>query len=196
MPGVRIFPFKEVESGSQVYENLIFEARSTPQLFGQGAVSGLVNVDLTPDTALKVAAALGTALKRDARVVAGRESAPACRMIKRAMISGVNSTGVNVADLRVLPASVARHLLKSRVRRRFPRGSQQQRSGGRENPVLRASRHRGVGRVPEGDRETLQPARAPPGGGGTSVRSATRPAHARLCRRPARQPGSRGDPTA
>ena len=32
MPGVRIFPFKEVESGSQVYENLIFEARSTPQL--------------------------------------------------------------------------------------------------------------------------------------------------------------------
>ena len=40
--------------------------RSTPQLFGQGAVTGLVNVDLTPDTALKVAAALGTALKRDA----------------------------------------------------------------------------------------------------------------------------------
>ena len=113
MPGVRIFPFKEVESGSQVYENLIFEARSSPQLFGQGAVMGLVNVDLTPDTALKIAAALGTALKRGARVVASRESAPACRMIKRAMISGINSTGVNVADLRVLPASVARHLLKS-----------------------------------------------------------------------------------
>ena len=113
MPGVRIFPFKEVESGSQVYENLIFEARSTPQLFGQGAVMGLVNVDLTPDRALKIAAALGTALKRGARAVASRESAPACRMIKRAMISGINSTGVNVADLRVLPASVARHLLKS-----------------------------------------------------------------------------------
>ncbi len=113
MPGVRIFPFKEVESGSQVHENLIFEARSTPQLFGQGAVMGMVNVDLTPDTALKIAAALGTALKRGARVVASRESAPACRMIKRAMISGLNSTGVNVADLRVLPAAVSRHLLKS-----------------------------------------------------------------------------------
>src|SRR5829696_10530571 len=29
------------------------------------------------------------------------------------MISGLNSTGVNVADLRVLPASVSRHLLKT-----------------------------------------------------------------------------------
>ena len=113
MPGVRIFPFKEVESGSQVFDNLVFESRATPQIFSQGGISGLVNVDLTPDTALRLAAAMGTALKRGARVVASRESAPACRMIKRAMISGLNSTGINVADLRVLPAAVARHLLKS-----------------------------------------------------------------------------------
>ncbi len=113
MPGVRIYPFKEVESGSQVFENLIFESRSAPHLFGQDGVTGLVNVDLTPETALRLASAVGTALKRGARIVASRESAPACRMIKRAMISGINSTGVHVADLRVLPAAVARHLLKS-----------------------------------------------------------------------------------
>jgi mannose-1-phosphate guanylyltransferase/phosphomannomutase len=34
-------------------------------------------------------------------------------MIKRAMISGFTSTGVDIGDLRVLPAAVARHLLKS-----------------------------------------------------------------------------------
>jgi len=34
-------------------------------------------------------------------------------MIKRAMISGISSTGVEVADLRVIPAAVARHLLKA-----------------------------------------------------------------------------------
>jgi mannose-1-phosphate guanylyltransferase/phosphomannomutase len=113
MPGVRIFPFKEVESGSHVHENLVFESKATPHLFAGGGVVGLVNVDLTPDTALRLAAAMGTALKRGGRVVASRESAPACRMIKRAMISGLNSTGVNVADLRVLPVAVARHLLKS-----------------------------------------------------------------------------------
>ena len=113
LPGVRIYPYKEVETGAQIHESLIWESRAASHLFGKEGVSGLVNVDLTPETAVRLAAALGTALKRGARVVASRESAPACRMIKRAMISGLNSTGVNVADLRVLPAAVSRHLLKT-----------------------------------------------------------------------------------
>jgi mannose-1-phosphate guanylyltransferase / phosphomannomutase len=113
MPGVRIYPFKEVESGSQVFENLIFESRGSAQLFGAAGITGLVNVDLTPETALRVAAAYGTALNRGARVVASREAPGPCRMIKRAMISGLSSTGVDVADLRVIPAPVGRHLLKT-----------------------------------------------------------------------------------
>ncbi len=113
MPQVRIYPYKEVETGAQIHESLIWESRASSDLFDANGVSGLVNVDLTPEVAVRLAAALGTALKRGARVVASRESAPACRMIKRAMISGLNSTGVNVADLRVSPAAVSRHLLKS-----------------------------------------------------------------------------------
>jgi mannose-1-phosphate guanylyltransferase/phosphomannomutase len=113
MPGVRIYPYKEVESGSQINESLIWESRASTRLFGRDGVAGLVNVDLTPEVAVRIAAALGTALKRDARIVASRESAPACRMIKRAMISGFTSTGLEVADLRVLPSAVARHLLKA-----------------------------------------------------------------------------------
>jgi mannose-1-phosphate guanylyltransferase/phosphomannomutase len=112
-PGVRIYPHKEVESGAQIHESLIWESRATSRLFGKDGVSGLVNVDLTPEMAVRLAAAVGTALKQGARVVASRESPAACRMIKRAMISGVNSTGVDVADLRVLPAAVSRHLLKT-----------------------------------------------------------------------------------
>ncbi len=113
MPQVRIYPYKEVETGAQIHESLIWESRASSKLFGKEGVSGLVNVDLTPETAVRLAAALGTALKRGARVVASRESPSACRMIKRAMISGLNSTGIDVADLRVLPAAVSRHLLKS-----------------------------------------------------------------------------------
>jgi mannose-1-phosphate guanylyltransferase/phosphomannomutase len=113
MPGVRIYPYKEVESGSHIMESLIWESRATSRLFGTDGVAGLVNVDLTPEVAVRIAAALATALKRGARVAASRESAPACRMIKRAMITGFTSAGLDVADLRVLPAAVARHLLKS-----------------------------------------------------------------------------------
>ena len=113
MPGVRIYPYKEVESGAHIHESLIWESRATSRLFGKDGVAGLVQVDVTPEVAVRLAAALGTALKRGARVVASRESPAACRMIKRAMVSGVNSTGVDVADLRVLPAAISRHLLKT-----------------------------------------------------------------------------------
>jgi len=112
-PGVRIYPYKEVEYGAQIHESLIWESRGTTRVFAQDGVSGLVNVDLTPEIALRFGAALGTALKRGARVVASRESAAAFRMIKRALISGLHSTGVNVADLRTLPAPVGKHLMKT-----------------------------------------------------------------------------------
>jgi mannose-1-phosphate guanylyltransferase/phosphomannomutase len=113
LPGVRIYPFKEVETGSQLHESLIWESRGTSRIFGKQGVAGMVNVDLTPDIALRLAAALGSALERGARVVASREGPAVCRMIKRAMVSGLSSTGVHVADLRVSPAAVARHLVKS-----------------------------------------------------------------------------------
>jgi mannose-1-phosphate guanylyltransferase / phosphomannomutase len=112
-PGVRIYPYKEVESGAQVTESVIWEARATSRLWGRDGVSGLINVDVTPEVAVRLAASLGTALKHGARVVCSRDAPPGCRMIKRAMIAGANSTGVDVADLRVLPSAVNRHLLKT-----------------------------------------------------------------------------------
>jgi mannose-1-phosphate guanylyltransferase/phosphomannomutase len=112
-PGVRIYPYKEVEYGAQIHESLIWESRGTTRVFAQDGVVGLVNVDLTPEVAIRFGAALGTSLKRGARVVASRESAPAYRMIKRALISGLSSTGVHVADLRTLPAPVGKHLMKT-----------------------------------------------------------------------------------
>ena len=54
MPHVRIYLYKEVETGSQVYENLIWETRASSRLFGKDGVGGLVNVDLTPETAARL----------------------------------------------------------------------------------------------------------------------------------------------
>jgi mannose-1-phosphate guanylyltransferase/phosphomannomutase len=76
-------------------------------------MSGLVNVDLTPEVAVRLGMAIGTALKRSSRVVASRSPQPACRLIKRSLIAGITSTGVHVADLRVMPAAINRHLLKT-----------------------------------------------------------------------------------
>src|SRR5204863_7724420 len=56
MPGVRIYPYKEVESGSHIQESVIWESRASTRLFGRDGVAGLVNVDLTPEVAVRIAA--------------------------------------------------------------------------------------------------------------------------------------------
>jgi mannose-1-phosphate guanylyltransferase / phosphomannomutase len=113
MPGVRIYPFKEVEAGAHVDRNVIWESRAVSTIFGRDGVSGLINVDLTPETALRLGLALGTALKRRAHIATSREAPPSCRLLRRAVLAGMNATGVHVSDLRVMPAAVNRHLLKS-----------------------------------------------------------------------------------
>ena len=113
MPGVRIYPHKEVESGAIVDRNLIWEAQVSSRLIRVEGISGRINVELTPETALRLGIALGTALERGARVVTSRAASDSCRLIRRALLAGVNSTGVHVADLRVTPAAVNRHLLKA-----------------------------------------------------------------------------------
>lgn len=112
-PGVRVYPFKEIETGAQIHESIVWESRTASSPFGRDGATGLVNVDLTPEMAVRLAAALGTSLRRGDRVVASRATADACRLIQRAIIAGLTSTGVHVADLRISPAAVTRHVLKT-----------------------------------------------------------------------------------
>jgi mannose-1-phosphate guanylyltransferase/phosphomannomutase len=111
-PDVKIYPFKTVESGAQINSSIIWESRGTSQLFGKDGVVGLINVDITAELALKLAMAYATTLPKGAKVVTSRDAHPASRMIKRAIISGLNSTGVDVRDLRVSSAAVNRFEIK------------------------------------------------------------------------------------
>jgi len=111
-PGVKVYPFKTVEAGAVLQMNLIWESRGLSSLFGRDGVNALVNVDMTPDVAARLAMAYGTTLPRGSRVVVSRDAHPASRMIKRSMISGLVATGVDVSDMRVAMPTVARHQLK------------------------------------------------------------------------------------
>ena len=74
---------------------------------------GSCNVDVTPESATRLAMAYGTTLGRGDRVVASRDAHPASRMIKRAMIAGLVATGVSVEDLRVAASAVNRFEVKN-----------------------------------------------------------------------------------
>ncbi len=111
-PGVKVYPFKTIEAGAAIRSNLIWESRGITTVFGRDGVSGLVNVDITPDVAARLGTAFGTILPKGARVVASRDAHPASRMIKRAMLSGLAAAGSAVSDLRVALPAVNRHEMK------------------------------------------------------------------------------------
>ena len=112
-PDVKIYPFKSVESGAQIQSSIIWESRGSSQLFGKDGIVGLINVDITAELALRVAMAYGTVLKKGARVTTSRDAHPASRVIKRALICGLNSTGVVVRDLRVASSAINRFEVKN-----------------------------------------------------------------------------------
>src|SRR6266581_1230797 len=49
--GVKVYPFKTIEAGAVVNASVIWESRGQRTLFGPRGVSGLVNVEVTPELA-------------------------------------------------------------------------------------------------------------------------------------------------
>lgn len=110
---VKIYPFKTVEAGAVVNTSIIWESRGARSLFGKGGVSGLANVDATPELAAKVALAFATNMKNGASVVVSRDSSRAARMLKRAIMAGLNAGGINVMDLETASVPLTRFHCRS-----------------------------------------------------------------------------------
>jgi mannose-1-phosphate guanylyltransferase/phosphomannomutase len=111
--GVKVYPFKTVETRAIVNSSIVWESRGARSLFGRLGVAGLSNVDVTPELATRVAMAYATTLKKDATVVTSRDSSRSSRMLKRAAMAGLNAAGVNVRDLEVASVPVTRFAVRS-----------------------------------------------------------------------------------
>jgi mannose-1-phosphate guanylyltransferase/phosphomannomutase len=110
--GVKVYPFKTVEAGAIINSSIVWESRGARSLFGRIGVAGLANVDITPELATRVAMAYATSLKKNSTVIISRDSSRAARMLKRAMMAGLNASGVNVLDLEVASVPVTRFLAR------------------------------------------------------------------------------------
>ncbi len=110
-PGVRIWPSKRVESGATLNINLIWGHAAHRNLFGQRGVSGLANVDITPEFAVKLGAAYGSTLKPGASVTVSRDQRNISRMVSRSLIAGLMSVGVNVQNLEATAIPMARSVV-------------------------------------------------------------------------------------
>jgi mannose-1-phosphate guanylyltransferase/phosphomannomutase len=106
--GIKIYPFKTVEAGAVVNANVVFESRGQRTLFGPRGVSGIVNVEITPELVVRLGGAWATTLRKGSTVTTSRDVSRAARAFKRALISALTSSAINVIDLEVVPVPVAR----------------------------------------------------------------------------------------
>jgi mannose-1-phosphate guanylyltransferase / phosphomannomutase len=106
--GIKVYPFKTIEAGAVVNASVIWESRGQRTMFGPAGVSGLVNVEITPELCVRLASAWATTLRKGSTVTTSRDVSRAARALKRAVHGALNASGINVVDLEAQPMPVAR----------------------------------------------------------------------------------------
>jgi mannose-1-phosphate guanylyltransferase/phosphomannomutase len=112
-PGVKVYPFKTVEPGAIVNSSIVWESRGARNLFGRLGVAGLANVDISPELSVRLAMAYATTMKKGATIAASRDTSRAARVLKRAVMVGLNATGTDVSDLEVATIPLTRFHVRS-----------------------------------------------------------------------------------
>ncbi len=111
--GVKIWPGKKIESGTTITSSLVWGDRWLRELFTGAQVTGIINQEISPEFAAKLGAAFGSFLGKGGAVLTSWDGTPPARMINRAIICGLLSTGMNVGDLRVMPIPIMRYALRT-----------------------------------------------------------------------------------
>ncbi len=106
--GVKVYPFKTIEAGAVVNTSVIWESRGQRTLFGPRGVSGLVNVEITPELCVRLASAYASTLRKGSVITTSRDVSRAARALKRAVHGALNASAINVVDLEAQPLPVAR----------------------------------------------------------------------------------------
>jgi mannose-1-phosphate guanylyltransferase/phosphomannomutase len=105
---VKVYPFKTIEAGAVVNNSVIWESRGQRTLFGPRGVSGLINVEVTPELAVRLASAYATTLRKGSTVTTSRDASRAARALKRAVQGALNASAINVVDLEAQALPVVR----------------------------------------------------------------------------------------
>ena len=110
---IKLWPEKVVEEGAILTRSLVWEDKWLRELFADSRVTGLSNIEMNPEFGAKLGAAYGAFIGGGKTVVTSRDSDNVSRMMNRALICGLVSTGANIYDLRATSIPILRHELAS-----------------------------------------------------------------------------------
>ncbi len=114
---VKVYPYKVVEAAAQVNASIVWESGGSRTLFGPDGVKGIANVDISPELAVRLAKAWASGFEKGSSITASRDTSRIARVLKRALMVGCNSVGVNVTDLELATVPVTRHHVRMRGHR-------------------------------------------------------------------------------
>lgn len=109
---VKVWPHKSVEDEAILASSLIWGQKWSKNIFSTYGVTGLANIEISPEFAARLGAAYGASLPKGSFVSTSRDGHKTSRMINRAIMTGILSTGVNVHDYGVTPMPVCRLLAR------------------------------------------------------------------------------------
>ncbi|OQX73984.1 MAG: mannose-1-phosphate guanyltransferase [Campylobacteraceae bacterium 4484_4] len=108
---VIIWPDKIIEENAIVSNNVVWGSKYKSSIFEEGMVRGRTNIELSCEMSTKLAEALGALLPLGSRVYVSRDYHRSSRMLKRAFLGGLLSSGINVVDITYMPAAAMRYHL-------------------------------------------------------------------------------------
>lgn len=111
-PGVKLWPQKIIEAGSIVQHSIVWGTRQPKKLFGIEGISGIINIELTPEFSAKLAAAYASTMGSKAKIVVSSDNNPPSQMLREAVSCGLQSTGVEVFNIGIGTTPMHRYAIR------------------------------------------------------------------------------------
>lgn len=107
-PNVKVWPNKVIERKSTVNDDVVWAGTCSQALFGNTGITGVANLEISPEFATRIGASLGALQELGRNVLVAADGWGASRMVKRALTTGILSSGASVVDIGSTTLPVAR----------------------------------------------------------------------------------------
>lgn len=111
-PGIKIWPNKNIESCTDINSNLVWGSKYSRNLFGNRGILGEINMDITPEFVSKLGVTYGAICKKDSKIGVCCDDIDALKMLKKSLVSGLMSAGIEVYDIGTALLPVTRSAIR------------------------------------------------------------------------------------
>ncbi|MCZ0754617.1 sugar phosphate nucleotidyltransferase [Anoxybacillus sp. J5B_2022] len=97
-PTIKIWPKKTIGEGTVVHSSLFWGKQALQPLFGTRGISGVANVEMTPEYVTKLGAAYGSTLPLHSHIIVAGDGHPFTNLMKQAFAQGLHTSGICTAE--------------------------------------------------------------------------------------------------